>query len=298
MFAYLEDWIQRVHPQGNTMLAREKVEKNSVRNLFTFQIKDKKHQILVRQVLTYQMCVYIEAKDFVYSIDLSQSFHITKEYGPHSHVAACTTCSLAGSPLQKRVCGNEIKKNPTGFFNENEEDEEEHVEEDPEVAVDAADDDERWVSLFEPPLKKELTSVDQLKKYSSGLSSQLTLQDSIGEILQDSNGVLEVVVGAVKLLEASNDLPLSSSKDLFWVVMVFWRRFWTILSLGVENGLGNERSLRVGRRRQRTFKKVELLFLLFTNSIVFDDLDIFGLKFSKFFLFRTKESAQLVVAII
>lgn len=39
-----------------------------------------------------------------------------------------------------------------------------------------------------------LNSVDHSKKYSSGLSSLLTLRDSHGEMLQDSNGVLLVSV--------------------------------------------------------------------------------------------------------
>ncbi|KAK2976587.1 hypothetical protein RJ640_024208 [Escallonia rubra] len=44
---------------------------------------------------------------------------------------------------------------------------------------------------------KPFNSVDHSKKYSSGFSSLLTRQDSDGDILQDSSGVLVFVEGAV-----------------------------------------------------------------------------------------------------
>lgn len=53
--------------------------------------------------------------------------------------------------------------------------------------------------FFGLSLMKLLISVEYSKKYSSGLSSPLTRQDSEGEILQDSNGVL-VVVGVVAVV--------------------------------------------------------------------------------------------------
>lgn len=47
-------------------------------------------------------------------------------------------------------------------------------------------------------LKKVVRSVGHSKRVSLGLSSQLTLQDCDGEMLQESNGVLELVHGAVE----------------------------------------------------------------------------------------------------
>lgn len=63
-----------------------------------------------------------------------------------------------------------------------------------------------------------LNSVDHSKKYSSGFNSLLTLQDSEGDILHDSNGVLVLVEGAVEVVING--------------VVEFWRSFWTICKRG------------------------------------------------------------------
>lgn len=72
-------------------------------------------------------------------------------------------------------------------------------------------DQEYFLGLLTVSVTNPLHSVDHSKKYSSGFSSQLTRQDSIGEMLHDSNGVLAVVAA---------------------VVVEFLRRFWTIWRRG------------------------------------------------------------------
>lgn len=67
---------------------------------------------------------------------------------------------------------------------------------------------------------KLLSSDENSKKYSSGFSSLLTLQDSDGEILQDSSGV---VVG--EQLRLTKGIEQFSSKGSKVLVVGFWRSF-------------------------------------------------------------------------
>ena len=60
--------------------------------------------------------------------------------------------------------------------------------------------DQLQLQLLGLSATNQLSSVDHSKKYSSGFNSQLTRQDSDGEILQDSSGVLVLVLGVVELV--------------------------------------------------------------------------------------------------
>ncbi|KAK3006718.1 hypothetical protein RJ639_017815 [Escallonia herrerae] len=62
---------------------------------------------------------------------------------------------------------------------------------------------------------KPFNSVDHSKKYSSGLSSLLTRQDSDGDILRDSSGVLVFVEGAVEffIFLTVKDTTLKNDKN-------------------------------------------------------------------------------------